>query len=128
MKNNYSQLTLFIKSLVYTQIGVMLAIFIVYLVDNQYDNPFENIGRVANKVFFISTLPTIFALLWILYRKYTQKDEIKVYLTISILFFINIGILISFDIPFYNNSYKFSGGFFAAIIPLYLIRKLLPEK
>lgn len=128
MQNNYSQLTLFIKSLVYTQVGAMLAIFIIYLVDNQYDNPFENISRVANKVFFISTLPLIFSMLWIIFKKYTQKDEIKVLAVLLIIWFINIGILMFFDMPFYNREVNLSGGSFAVIIPLFIILKLLPKQ
>ncbi|KMK52242.1 hypothetical protein RO21_01915 [[Actinobacillus] muris] len=127
LKHHYPKLQIFVKSLFYTQILMILTIFISYWLEREYDNPFENINAVVNKLFFISTIPTILSLLWIIYKQYTKQNEVKVFAAIVIVWFINIGILISFNIPFYNKINKFSGGSLAIVIPLLIIPKLLPK-
>ncbi|MCQ9122148.1 hypothetical protein [Rodentibacter pneumotropicus] len=127
LKHHYPKLQIFVKSLFYTQTLIIFAILLSYWLAKEYDNPFENIGAVVNKIFFISTIPTILSMLWIVYKEYTRQDEAKVFAALSIIWFINIGILINVNIPFYNSINKFSGGSLAIVIPLFIIPRLLPK-
>lgn len=127
LNNSYPKCKIFIKSIFYSQLLIILVIFISYFITKEYDNPIENISGVIDKVFFISTIPMLFSMLWIVLKEYTQKDKSKVFAIIIIIFLINVGILSNFNIPLYNNTVKFSGGSFTLIIPLLIVSKLLPK-